>query len=260
MWPAYSQPTRCLPQRADRPHRRPSRDRADAQPRLAGARGVRSPIDASVAPPSLQPRARDPSLAHPARLRHTRGRPGGRVSALEIRRAVPETPNVDPIIVRLLKRGLMCRPSRGRYVRPPAVPRLSPSARESHRSIAGPLVCHRPGCGRPSPVLREAGRRRRARSLATWRLHAPRPRCSAAEGVGGPIGSPPLRARDRSPIPRNRPREQNIVVLAMAPLVREAIEAEDSDEPEPAGQRLEWRIRPVRPAHAEASVASSSAA
>ena len=40
---------------------------------------------------------------------------GGRVSALEIRRALPETPNVDQVVARLLERGLIYRPSRGRY-------------------------------------------------------------------------------------------------------------------------------------------------
>lgn len=42
-------------------------------------------------------------------------RHGGRVSALEIRRALSETPNVDPIVARLLERGLIYRPSRGKY-------------------------------------------------------------------------------------------------------------------------------------------------
>lgn len=42
-------------------------------------------------------------------------RHGGRVSALEIRRALSETTNVDQIVARLLERGLIYRPSRGRY-------------------------------------------------------------------------------------------------------------------------------------------------
>ena len=42
-------------------------------------------------------------------------RSGGRVSALELRRALAETANVDAIVGRLLERGLIHRPSRGRY-------------------------------------------------------------------------------------------------------------------------------------------------
>jgi len=40
---------------------------------------------------------------------------GGRVTTLQLRRALAETPNVDAIIGRLLERGLIYRPSRGRY-------------------------------------------------------------------------------------------------------------------------------------------------
>jgi hypothetical protein len=39
-------------------------------------------------------------------------------------------------------------------------------------------------------------------------------------------------------MPRNRPRERNIVVLALAQVVREAIEADEVDDPEqPAPRR-----------------------
>jgi hypothetical protein len=57
------------------------------------------------------------AVAGPAgqRVLDEMARHGGRVSALEIRRAFPETPNIDPIVARLLERGLIYRPSRGRY-------------------------------------------------------------------------------------------------------------------------------------------------
>ncbi len=42
-------------------------------------------------------------------------RRGGRVSALDLRRALPGTQNVDQVIARLLERGLVHRPSRGHY-------------------------------------------------------------------------------------------------------------------------------------------------
>ena len=57
------------------------------------------------------------AVAGPAgqRILDQMARHGGRVSALEIRRALPETPNVDQVVARLLERGLIHRPSRGRY-------------------------------------------------------------------------------------------------------------------------------------------------
>jgi hypothetical protein len=42
-------------------------------------------------------------------------RRGGRVSALELRHAMPDVQNVDQVVARLLERGLVHRPSRGRY-------------------------------------------------------------------------------------------------------------------------------------------------
>ena len=42
-------------------------------------------------------------------------RHGGRVTALEIRRALPDVQNVDQVVARLLERGLVDRPSRGRH-------------------------------------------------------------------------------------------------------------------------------------------------
>ena len=42
-------------------------------------------------------------------------RRAGSVTALEIRRALPETANIDQVVARLLERGLVYRPSRGRY-------------------------------------------------------------------------------------------------------------------------------------------------
>lgn len=57
------------------------------------------------------------AVAGPAgqRVLDEMARHGGRVSALDIRRAMPETPNVDQVVSRLLERGLIYRPSRGRY-------------------------------------------------------------------------------------------------------------------------------------------------
>jgi len=57
------------------------------------------------------------AVAGPAgqRVLDEMARRGGRVSALEIRRALPETANIDQVIARLLERGLVYRPSRGRY-------------------------------------------------------------------------------------------------------------------------------------------------
>lgn len=65
----------------------------------------------------------------------------------------------------------------------------------------------------------------------------------------------------KRPAARGHQREQNIVVLALARLVREAIEAEDSDDPEPRGQRRRM-ADPAREAGItlRLSVASSSAA
>ena len=39
----------------------------------------------------------------------------GTVGALELRRALPANANVDTVIFRLVERGLIYRPSRGRY-------------------------------------------------------------------------------------------------------------------------------------------------
>jgi hypothetical protein len=57
------------------------------------------------------------AIAGPAgqRVLAEMARRGGRVSALDLRRAMPETQNVDQVIARLLERGLLYRPSRGRY-------------------------------------------------------------------------------------------------------------------------------------------------
>jgi hypothetical protein len=57
------------------------------------------------------------AVAGPAgqRVLDEMARHGGRVSALEIRRAILETPNTDQVVGRLLERGLIYRPSRGRY-------------------------------------------------------------------------------------------------------------------------------------------------
>jgi hypothetical protein len=57
------------------------------------------------------------AVAGPAgqRVLDAMARHGGRVSALDIRRAMPDTPNVDQVVARLLERGLIYRPSRGRY-------------------------------------------------------------------------------------------------------------------------------------------------
>jgi hypothetical protein len=57
------------------------------------------------------------AIAGPAgqRVLAEMARHGGRVSALDLRRAMPETQNVDQVIARLLGRGLIYRPSRGRY-------------------------------------------------------------------------------------------------------------------------------------------------
>ena len=56
-------------------------------------------------------------VAGPAgqRVLDAMARSGGRVTTLQLRRALAETPNVDAIIGRLLERGLIYRPSRGRY-------------------------------------------------------------------------------------------------------------------------------------------------
>ena len=42
-------------------------------------------------------------------------RRAGSVTALEIRRSLPETANIDQVVARVLERGLVFRPSRGRY-------------------------------------------------------------------------------------------------------------------------------------------------
>jgi hypothetical protein len=57
------------------------------------------------------------AVAGPAgqRVLDEMARHGGRVSALEIRRALTDTQNVDQVVARLLERGLVYRPSRGRY-------------------------------------------------------------------------------------------------------------------------------------------------
>jgi hypothetical protein len=57
------------------------------------------------------------AVAGPAgqRVLDAMARHGGRVSALDIRRAMPDTPNVDQVVARLLERGLLYRPSRGWY-------------------------------------------------------------------------------------------------------------------------------------------------
>jgi hypothetical protein len=57
------------------------------------------------------------AVAGPAgqRVLDEMARHGGRVSALDVRRALPETPNIDQVVARLLERGLIYRPSRGRY-------------------------------------------------------------------------------------------------------------------------------------------------
>jgi hypothetical protein len=57
------------------------------------------------------------AVAGPAgqRVLDEMARHGGRVTALEIRRALPEMPNIDQVVARLLERGLIYRPSRGRY-------------------------------------------------------------------------------------------------------------------------------------------------
>ncbi len=57
------------------------------------------------------------AIAGPAgqRVLAEMARRGGRVSALELRRALPETQNVDQVVARLLERGLIFRPGRGRY-------------------------------------------------------------------------------------------------------------------------------------------------
>ena len=56
-------------------------------------------------------------VAGPAgqRVLDAMARHGGRVTALEIRRALPDVQNVDQVVARLLERGLVYRPSRGRY-------------------------------------------------------------------------------------------------------------------------------------------------
>jgi hypothetical protein len=57
------------------------------------------------------------AVAGPAggRVLDVMARHPGSVTALEIRRALPETANIDQVVGRLLDRGLVFRPSRGRY-------------------------------------------------------------------------------------------------------------------------------------------------
>ena len=57
------------------------------------------------------------AVAGPAggRVLDVMARHAGSVTALEIRRALPETANIDQVVGRLLERGLVFRPSRGRY-------------------------------------------------------------------------------------------------------------------------------------------------
>ena len=57
------------------------------------------------------------AIAGPAgqRVLAEMARHAGRVSALDLRRALPETQNVDQVVARLLERGLIFRPGRGRY-------------------------------------------------------------------------------------------------------------------------------------------------
>lgn len=76
------------------------------------------------------------------------------------------------------------------------------------------------------------------------------------------VRRPAVRAKStKRPAAGGHLREQNIVILALARLVREAIEAEDSDDPEPAAQRRRM-ADPTREAGLTLRfpVASSSAA
>jgi hypothetical protein len=57
------------------------------------------------------------AVAGPAgqRVLEAMARHSGAVGALELRRALPDSANVDAVIGRLVERGLIYRPSRGRY-------------------------------------------------------------------------------------------------------------------------------------------------